>query len=271
MTCVRHAFRSLARDAHSIPHLRLPAQYHCLVASDTGSESRLARLFVNETERLRRSWIANAPAWCDAVRNQRIESRREVTDAAIVDAVLQRKPRRVLDLGCGEGWLARALHAHGIEVTGVDASVPLIEAANASGGGTFIAAGYDEIIANPSLAGTSFDVFVANFALLDDRTEELLRALHAALSGYLIVQTVHPLAAVGDGPYEDGWRTETFTAFPGNWPESMPWYFRTLESWQSLFARAGYTVVETHEPTRPGHSLPASVVFVCTLARRPAP
>jgi 2-polyprenyl-3-methyl-5-hydroxy-6-metoxy-1,4-benzoquinol methylase len=77
---------------------------------------------LSERDRLRRSWVANAPAWVDAVRGQRIESRCLVTDAAIVEAVLDQQPSTVLDLGCGEGWLARALASHGIEVTGVDAS-----------------------------------------------------------------------------------------------------------------------------------------------------
>jgi 2-polyprenyl-3-methyl-5-hydroxy-6-metoxy-1,4-benzoquinol methylase len=39
-------------------------------------------------------------------------------------AVLRDKPASVLDVGCGEGWLARALSAHACRVTGVDASEP---------------------------------------------------------------------------------------------------------------------------------------------------
>lgn len=47
------------------------------------------------------SWQHNAQAWIDAVRSGAIESRREVTDAAILLAILGRQPSRVLDLGCG--------------------------------------------------------------------------------------------------------------------------------------------------------------------------
>ena len=217
-----------------------------------------------ESEQLRRSWVANAPAWRDAVREQRIESRRLVTDAAIVEAILEGNPRRVLDLGCGEGWLARALAAHGVEVTGVDASAPLIEAARELGGGTFIAMTSEEIATDPSPVGTGFDAIAANFALLDDRAEELLGALRSALAanGRLIVQTVHPLFAGPDGEYADGWRTETFAAFPGEWPEAMPWYFRTLGSWSRVLAKAGYSVAEIREPMYPDRAAPASIVFI---------
>ncbi len=67
------------------------------------------------------AWLCNAASWEAAVRERRIESRHLVTDQAIVAAVKDLAPRRELDLGCGEGWLARALTAEGIAVTGVDA------------------------------------------------------------------------------------------------------------------------------------------------------
>lgn len=225
---------------------------------------------MSEQERLRRSWIANAPSWRDAVRNGRIESRRLVTDAAIVDAVLEAQPRAVLDLGCGEGWLARALASHGIDVTGIDASEPLIEAAQALGGARFLAISYEELIRNPAAAGTTFDAIVANFSLLDDRIEPILRGMATLLTddGRLIVQTVHPAFACGDQPYADGWRTETFAGFPGEWPEAMPWYFRTIESWSRAFADAGLAVARMREPVHPGRSTPASLVFV--TGRSPA-
>jgi len=200
---------------------------------------------VSERDQLRRSWLANAAAWTDAVREQRIESRRLVTDKAIIEAVLDRQPRTVLDLGCGEGWLARALASHGIEVTGIDASEPLIEAARERGGAMFLAGDYDDMQGR-------FDVTVANFSLLDERIPKV--------DGTLIVQTVHPAFAGGD--YQDGWRTETFAAFEGHWPESMPWYFRTLESWSRALKDAGYVIDEIREPLHPQKGVPASLILI---------
>ncbi len=123
-----------------------------------------------------------------------------MTDAAIVTAILEQNPQRVLNVGCGEGWLARALSSHGITVTGIDGSVPLIEAAQALGGGTFLAVSYEEVAADPSLLGFTFDTIVANFSILDDRAEELARALLPMLArdGRLIVQSVHPLSSRGE-------------------------------------------------------------------------
>lgn len=215
---------------------------------------------MTEHDQLRRSWVANADAWCDAVRGQRIESRRLVTDAAIVQAILDQHPHRVLDLGCGEGWLARALAAHGIDVTGVDGSEPLIEAARAQGGGEFVVASYEDLwtaAAELPQSRTAFDIIAANFSLLDDRVEQLLTALPRAT---LVIQTVHP--AFAGVPYADGWRVETFDAFSGEWRESMPWYFRTLESWTNVLRTAGYTIADIREPMHPERGVPASILFV---------
>jgi SAM-dependent methyltransferase len=195
---------------------------------------------------LRRLWDENARAWIDAVREQRIESRRMVTDAAIVRAVLDTHPRTVLDLGCGEGWLARALSAHGLTVTGVDASSTLIEAARAAGGATFVVASYDQLPPGP------FDTIVANFSLLDDQWPALPPHQH------FVIQTLHPSTV--EPPHVDGWRTATLDG----WTEPMPWYFRTRETWLRAVEER-YAEVTVLEPSWPDREGPPSIVFRCTV------
>jgi 2-polyprenyl-3-methyl-5-hydroxy-6-metoxy-1,4-benzoquinol methylase len=209
---------------------------------------------------LRRSWNANAAAWTESVREQKIESRRVATDAAVIEAVLALQPRSVLDLGCGEGWLTRALATRGINATGVDASHELIEDARKLGGGSFHALAYDEL----TTIGETFDVIVANFSLLDERLP--LAALHALLreGGALVIQTVHP-TAIGT---EEGWRVENFAAFEGEWPEPMPWYFRTRDSWTAALRAGGFVVEEVREPRHPETGKPLSLIFV-SERRRP--
>ncbi|MFL6246402.1 MAG: class I SAM-dependent methyltransferase [Thermoanaerobaculia bacterium] len=211
----------------------------------------------DELNRLRRSWDANARSWTEAVRNESIESRRLVTNAAIVETVRAYGGRRVLDLGCGEGWLARALAAHGHDVTGIDASAALIAEARALGSGEFFEMSYDQLAID-----ARFDTIVANFSLLDDRTEQVLTRLRPLVDGHLIIQTTHPLF-LGGGIYADGWRTETFSNLPGEWREPMPWYFRTLGSWIRVLTGSGYRIVEVREPLYPDKGVPASIIFIC--------
>jgi SAM-dependent methyltransferase len=218
------------------------------------------------------SWQANARAWTDAVRSGAIASRRLATDRAVLDAVLAQRPDRVLDLGCGEGWLARELAARGLRVVGIDASAPLIEAARAEpGAARFEVLGYAELVAAPQRLGERFDLVVANFALLDDALEPLLRALARGVlrpGGRLVVQTLHP-HAVG-GRYVDGWRVEDFAALRGDhgWTP-MPWFFRTLGGWVEALVGSGFELLELREPLHPETWAVASLILVAGLTDQP--
>jgi 2-polyprenyl-3-methyl-5-hydroxy-6-metoxy-1,4-benzoquinol methylase len=221
--------------------------------------------------RLRASWDANAAAWTVAVREQRIPSRRAGTDAAIVAACAGRVADRVLDVGCGEGWLARAIAHPSRDVVGIDGSVALIEQARAlpMPGVRFAAVSYEQCIAGAEadeheLAGM-WNLIVCNFALLGDPLSPLLGALARRLApdGRLLIQTVHPWPAMGDGPYECGWREEQFQGFGVTFPDTMPWYFRTLRSWHRELDAAGLDIRQMEEPLHPETRRPLSLLLHC--------
>ncbi len=216
-------------------------------------------------EQLNLSWQANAAAWTAAVRERHIESRRLVTDAAILQAVLALTPSRVLDVGCGEGWLCRGLAERGIEALGVDASVPLIEAARASArpGARYRVCGYAELHSQAEQLGR-FDVLVCNFALFEEALAPTLNALHEVLAkgGSLLIQTLHPWRASQDAAYRDGWRVETFAGFGEGFKAPMPWFFRTLESWLSLLGETGWRLQWLQEPLHPESEQPVSLLLL---------
>lgn len=219
-------------------------------------------------ELLERSWVANAEAWTRAVRENRIASRRQGTDSAIVEAVAATNPANALDVGCGEGWLARALAGRGIDVVGVDASPPLIERARELGGARFAVLSYDELAEKGDCLSDPFDAIVCNFSLFDDNLEPVLSALARRLAphGTLFIQTAHPANAVA-GLLSGGWRTETFDSFGVQFPASMPWYCHTLSSWHDQLHNAGMRVVEAREPAHSDTGEPLSLLLVCRLAQ----
>src|ERR1700743_1203478 len=82
---------------------------------------------------LTESWDRNAANWTRVVREGLIPSRRAGTDAAILEAIAERAPRRLLDIGCGGGWLIRAVTGcFGCAAVGMDGSEALIAAARAA-------------------------------------------------------------------------------------------------------------------------------------------
>ena len=216
-------------------------------------------------EKVIESWGRNATPWTKAVRGGEIESRKLVTNQAIVDAVRSRNARTGIDIGCGEGWLVRALD--GVTMTGVDVVPELVDIARSAGGGSFHVLSYEEIAAG-KLAAT-FDVAICNFSLIGE--ESVAGLLHAAPSflspdGALVVQTLHPHLACGDAPYRDGWREGSWAGFSTDFTDPPPWYFRTLESWVRMFADAGLRLVEMREPLHPATGKPVSVIFIAERA-----
>lgn len=217
----------------------------------------------NPEQKILASWQKNARPWVDAVRGNEIDSRVTVTNQAIIDAILQRSPDRVLDIGCGEGWLVRELQQRHINCYGIDAVPELIDRARDTGIGEFRQMEYTSLGSHSF--DTAFDLLVCNFSLLGKSSVQHLFQQAAGLlnaGGALMVQTLHPLAACGKHAYEDGWRDGSWDGFNPAFTDPAPWYFRTLESWQSLFSDNGFSLLPILEPRLSPNHQPASVVLI---------
>ena len=215
-----------------------------------------------QDEKIIRSWNENAILWTSAVGSNAIESRHLVTNDAILNAVLNCGNNRILDVGCGEGWLSRALISNGKDVTGFDVSSDLIAQAMKETPARFYVTSYEKFAAHPDAFGADFDVVVCNFSLLGDHLDGILKAMLSITrpSGHLLIQTLHPFSSVGELPYEDGWREERFSSLQGQW-SPMPWYFRTLNSWICQVTSANWRIIELKEPLHPGTGKPASLIL----------
>ncbi|MCW8934571.1 MAG: methyltransferase domain-containing protein [Gammaproteobacteria bacterium] len=209
------------------------------------------------------SWGINALPWTTAVREGQIESRKQITDQAIIETILNRLPRSVLDIGCGEGWLVRELATRNIDVTGTDVVQKLIKEARRAGGGDFRLLSYEEVAAGK--LKVSVDAVACNFALLGkESVEGIFEAVPSLLNphGTFVVQTLHPVMTCGDLPYRDGWREGSWAGFSSEFSHPAPWFFRTLESWIKLFVDNGFKLCEVREPIHPKTLKPASIIFI---------
>lgn len=209
-----------------------------------------------------RSWHINARPWIKAIADGGIESRVLVTNKAILDAVLNIKPRNVLDIGCGEGWLAAKLSEAGVNVFGIDAIPALIEKAQQIKGATFSVCAYEYLSSYEF--NMQFDCLICNFSLIGEKSTENAVAAAGKLlkpGGRFIIQTLHPIAACGALPYRDGWREGSWAGFSEDFSKPAPWYFRTMETWKKLFSENGLELITITEPVHPKTSNPASIIF----------
>ena len=168
--------------------------------------------------------------------------------------------KATLELGCGEGRVARDLAERGHEVTGVDASPTLLAAAReAHAGGRYVLA---DAAAVP-LPDAAFDLVVAYNSLMD--IEDMPGAVREAArvlcpGGRFCVSVTHPLVDAGrwdaedrlviegsyfgrrryEGTFERDGLTMTFRG----WVYALGDYCRALED-------AGFLVEAVREPAIP--------------------
>jgi len=213
-------------------------------------------------QRIKDCWKINANPWIDAIDSGSIASRVEVTNKAIVDAVVASGARDVLDIGCGEGWLVRALSDAGLEAGGLDGSEQLISRARSRSGHTYFHLDYEDV--GPEQIHHRYDALVCNFSLLDQQaTTHIFSAAPHLLKpdGVLIVQTLHPVTSNGDAPYIDGWRESSWAGFGEAFSAPAPWYFRTIASWQQLFTQHGFDQPMIEEPIHPDTGAISSMIL----------
>lgn len=215
-------------------------------------------------------WSEVARDWAAAVRAS-ADRERAITCDAMLKLVRQVPTGPILDAGCGEGWLARALHAHGHRVTAMDGSPAMIELARKAGPRTgidFRVVTFAEGASGPRRMGSAYGTVVFNFSLLDQRITPVLSAAAKLLFPYgrLLIQVAHPSTVPGE--YRDGWRTleEAVAGVPLARP--LPWYFRTFTTWVRELRMAGLLLVETYEPLDPVTSRPVSLILSATIPER---
>jgi SAM-dependent methyltransferase len=162
--------------------------------------------------------------------------------------------RRVLDAGCGNGYLSRMLAERGAQIVGVEPGQSLFDfaveqEAVAPQGIRYVQA---DLCALPDL-GAPFDAVVASMVLpaIPDWTGAMRACVHALKSGGLFVFTVnHPCFEQLWATWRDHgeYRTHRYLTeyeIPG--PSGVDFH-RTLSTYLNQLARLGCQVIEVAEP-----------------------
>jgi len=178
--------------------------------------------------------------------------------------LLPSAPAAVLDVGCGEGRVARDLRARGYEVTGLDVATTLVQAArDADPSGTYLVG---DAAALP-FGDASFDLVVSYNSLID--VEDMPAAIAEASrvlrpSGYFCACVPHPFSDAGEFTSNDpdaAFVVEGSYLQEGDYElvserNGIVFHFVSrhfpLESYAGALERAGFAIEALREPPLPG-------------------
>ena len=213
------------------------------------------------------TYADNADFWVKIIREGLDPYRTELTDAAVLNAIGDCAGLRVLDGGCGEGYMSRLLAQRGARVVGIDTSDSLIESASThSDVDSLDLTYYVASLENIPEHDDSFDVAVCNHVLSDVSDpaaafQELGRVLRPG--GRLVVLMLHPCFYTahaerdsrGNIPvttyFQERRVDQTFVVAGIESPAEVHMNFRPLEFYVQAMVRAGFVVTDLSEPHPP--------------------
>lgn len=208
----------------------------------------------------------------------------------LLDLLGPSKDRRVLDLACGHGRVARKVARLGATVTGVDLSRALLDKARAHEDSEPLGIRYvhADAAAVSELADESFDAVICNFGLADiDDLDGALATTRRVLKadGSFVFSILHPCFAgtatiAGTWPvagryYDEGFWTADSTY--STLRRQVGANHRTLSTYVNALSRHELLITAMREPPPPAEwntderreaaRLPVFLVAQCTRAR----
>jgi len=238
-----------------------------------------------EEERVRENWMRNSVSWAKLVDNRGTRHHREILIPCLFRLLGDVRSKRILDAGCGEGYLAREIARRGGNVIGVDFSPSLIEQAEqlSKRQGLDIMYRLGDLKWMPFVESESQDIVLTNLCLINvpdsifsNVIGEFSRILRRG--GYLVASLVHP-AFDGAGSWKldkenlVGGRPRgichcmTNYLFHQKWswvwkdqdgnpfPEPVLFFHRPISFYSSILRESGFTIVELAEPSPIGDAL----------------
>jgi SAM-dependent methyltransferase len=152
--------------------------------------------------RMDNGWEASANAWIADMGERGDFGRRYILDPIMLPKALARGPKKALDVGCGEGRFCRMLKQHNVEVTGVDPTPRLLEAARRRDPrGTYLQAAAECL----PFDSDGFDLVISYLTLIDipdfeAAIAEMARVL--APGGALLIANLNSFNTAG---FDAGW------------------------------------------------------------------
>jgi ubiquinone/menaquinone biosynthesis C-methylase UbiE len=226
--------------------------------------------------RISEQWEANAENFAALIDDKGTPHHQKILNPCVEKLLGDVEGKRLLDAGCGEGYLSRYYAQRGADVVGVDISEKMITICKQKSKKQQIEFFVGDVCNLVLFKDSSFDLVLSNLVLLNipcfkEALLEFFRILK--FKGILVFSVVHPAFNVfGPGRWELGekdpdsrrrkgryfvldnyfeekeymiqWQTRSGTPFP----KQFSFFHRTISTYFKALARAGFRVASLEEP-----------------------
>lgn len=213
-----------------------------------------------------RRWDIHAREWAGWCTADGGAHRIVLLNPALFELLGDVSGKRMLDAGCGEGYLSRKLAEFGAYVTGVDFAREMLNTAHertdAAFGIRYLHGNCEDL---SFLESESFDIVVSNMVLQDlSDLGAALKSMHRVLvkKGILVFSILHPCFSAGQSGWvksDQGeklyWKTDRYfyeevyeQPWPPDTPEGLLLFHRTLSSYLRTLLETGFDLLDVIEP-----------------------
>lgn len=216
---------------------------------------------------VRAVWNAKAEEWDRHIGADGDPNRRFNSDPVLWRLLGDVSGRRVLDAGCGTGYLSIKLARQGAQVIAVDASPEMVRVAerNRELANVDVDVRVDDVQLLTTVRDGSVDCIVSNYVLMDLPDHEAAVGAFArvlASGGVAVLVFLHPCFDSPEGPqrsvdgvgyhwpkpYVERW---TFTSRWGPFSSEFLTFHRSLTDYWRAFTSAGFRIDHFEEPVVP--------------------
>lgn len=228
---------------------------------------------------LKRQWEQNAEFFASLIENRGTPHHRKILNPCVRALLGDLAGERLLDAGCGEGYLSRYYAELGARVTGVDLSEKLIRTAETLTTDVSIDYRVGNICNLCDFPEGAFDAVLCNLVILNvpcvrEAISEFYRVLD--YKGVLVMSVVHPaFDFYGPGEWELGEKNEVTGRREGlffkmdnyfdervyerywrsregeRFPEPITFFHRTISTYFDLMSAVEFEITRVEEPVPP--------------------
>jgi len=202
----------------------------------------------------KKEWEKNADFWIKIIRKGLDPYRLKITNKAILELLKGGKNLRVLDAGCGEGYLSRFLAKLGHKVWAIDFCPELIKAAEKLEKKKLLEIKYLlEDFRETHFPNSFFDVVLSHQTINEvENPKKALKEFHRILKkrGRLILLFLHPCFEVDPKFYFHKLKIKKpyYLVSRIKSPSSYFYLHLPLSEWTELLNKAGFLIKRVSEP-----------------------